>query len=261
MDLQLKGKHVLITGASKGLGLACAQAFLEEGARVSLVARTLETLEQAAASLGGGDSVAVFAADLGDPDAAVAALDAAEASMGPVDVLVNSAGAAKRAAPAELTAAKWHAAMDAKYFTYIHMIDPVVKRMAERGAGAIVNVIGMGGKMGNPAHLAGGSANAALMLATAGLAAAYARQGVRVNAVNPGPVLTERLKEGIAVDARMAAAAGKPAPADPGSRMAMGRVARPDEIAAMVVFLGSAKASYVNGAIVPMDGASTPTVV
>ncbi|QHI96527.1 SDR family oxidoreductase [Xylophilus rhododendri] len=261
MDLQLKGKHVLITGASRGIGLACAQAFLEEGARVSLVARNAEVLGQAADGLNGGDRVAHFATDLGDADAALATLDAAEAAFGPVDVLVNSAGAAKRAAPSELTPAKWHAAMDAKYFTYIHMIDPTVKRMAERGAGAIVNVIGMGGKLGNPAHLAGGSANAALMLASAGLAAAYAKQGVRVNAVNPGPVLTERLKAGMEVDARMAASEGRPAPADPGARMAMGRVARPDEIAAMVVFLASDKASYVNGAIIPMDGATTPTVV
>jgi NAD(P)-dependent dehydrogenase (short-subunit alcohol dehydrogenase family) len=151
--------------------------------------------------------------------------------------------------------------MDAKYFSYIHMIDPVVKRMGARGQGAIVNIIGMGGKMGNPVHIAGGSANAALMLASAALAAAYARQGVRVNAINPGPVLTERLKQQIEVDGRMAASQGKPAPADPGARMAMGRVARPDEIAAMAVFLGSGKASYVNGAIIPMDGATTPTVV
>ncbi|WPB59245.1 SDR family oxidoreductase [Xylophilus sp. GOD-11R] len=261
MDLQLKGKHVLITGASKGIGLACARAFLDEGATVSLIARNADTLREAADSLDARDRIAFFPADLTDPDAALAALNAAEGTVGPVDVLVNSAGAAKRAAPSELTPQKWHAAMDAKYFTYIHMLDPTIKRMAERGAGAVVNVIGMGGKLGNPAHLAGGSANAALLLATAGLAAAYAKQGVRVNSVNPGPVLTERLKEGIAVDARMAEAEGRPAPADPGTRMAMGRVAMPEEIAAMVVFLASAKASYVNGANIPMDGATTATVV
>ena len=263
MDLQLAGKHVLITGASKGIGLACAAAFLEEGARVTLVARTESTLREAAAGLGANvaDRVAVFAADLRDADAALAMVDAAEAEIGPIDVLVNSAGAAKRTPPSELNPAAWHAAMDAKYFTYVHVIDPVVKRMAARRSGAIVNIIGMGGKMGNPVHIAGGAANAALMLATAGLAAAYAKQGVRVNGINPGPVATERLLQQVEVDGRLAASEGRAAPADPGARMAMGRVARPDEIAAMAVFLASGKASYVNGAIVPMDGATTPTVV
>lgn len=261
MDLQLNGKHILITGASKGIGLACARAYLEEGAKVSLVARTVTTLKQAADSLAAPGRVAFYAADLCDPQAAVDALDAAEKAFGPVDVLVNSAGAAKRVTPAELTPAAWRAAMDAKYFSYIHMIDPVVKRMGARGTGAIVNIIGMGGKMGNPVHIAGGSANAALMLASAALAAAYAKQGVRVNAINPGPVLTERLQAQIDVNKRLAAEQGLPEPADPGARMAMGRVALPEEIAAMAVFLGSAKASYVNGAIIPMDGATTPTVV
>lgn len=98
---------------------------------------------------------------------------------------------------AELTPQAWRNAFDAKFFTYINVMNPVVQRMAQRGQGVIVNVIGAGGKTASPIHLAGGSANAALMLATAGMAAAYGRQGIRVNAVNPGQTLTERLKEGL----------------------------------------------------------------
>ena len=100
----------------------------------------------------------------------------AEAELGPIDVLVNSAGAARRYAPADLDADAWHAAMDAKYFSYIHPMDAVLKRMVARGRGAIVNIIGMGGKVANPVHLPGGAANAALMLATTGLAAAFGRR-------------------------------------------------------------------------------------
>ena len=127
----------------------------------------------------------------------------AERDVGPIDMLVNSAGAARRYAPADLDAAAWHAAMDAKYFSYIHPLGAALKRMVTRGRGAIVNVIGSGGKVANPVHLPGGAANAALMLATTGLAAAFGPKGIRINAINPGITLTGRVQEGLAVEAKM----------------------------------------------------------
>lgn len=271
MDLQLHDKHVLITGGSKGIGLACAQTFLAEGARVSLVSRSAENLklgsQQLARFLAGrgtanaASRIATFAADLKDADAAVAALDSAEAAGGPIDILVNSAGAARRVGPDELTPQAWRDAMDAKYFTYIHMLDPVVKRMGKRGSGAIVNVIGAGGKVASPTHLSGGAANAALMLVSAGMATAYGPKGVRVNAVNPGLTLTERLKEGLAADARLNQIDIDEAMKRATERLPLGRIASPEEIADAVVFLSSARASYITGAILAMDGAVTPMVV
>jgi len=265
MDLQLQDRHVLITGGSKGIGLACALGFLREGARVSLVSRDLQNLEQGRKTLveafaEAESRVSVQAADLKDPAGAVAALDAAEQAFGPVDVLVNSAGAARRTPPDELNAAAWHDAMDAKYFTYIHMIDPVVKRMGERGQGAIVNVIGQGGKVASPVHMAGGAANAALMLVSAGMASAYAAKGVRVNAVNPGLTLTERLQEGLKADAKLQGIGSEEALQRAKARLPLGRIAAPEEIANAVVFLASPKASYITGAIVAMDGAVTPMI-
>ena len=116
MDLHLTQKHVLITGGSKGIGLACALGFLEEGARVTLVSRSAENLAAGKLALlaehpGAGDRVLTIAADLTDVAAAVAALDQAEKACGPVDVLVNSAGAAKRTPPEELNPQAWHDAM------------------------------------------------------------------------------------------------------------------------------------------------------
>jgi NAD(P)-dependent dehydrogenase (short-subunit alcohol dehydrogenase family) len=265
MDLQLQDQHILITGGSKGIGLACAMGFLREGARVSLVSRDLGNLERGKKTLiesfaQAESRVSVHAADLKDPAGAEAALDAAEKVFGPVDVLVNSAGAARRTPPDELTAASWHDAMDAKYFTYVHMIHPVVKRMGQRGRGAIVNVIGQGGKVASPVHMAGGAANAALMLVSAGMAAAYAGKGVRVNAVNPGLTLTERLQEGMKADARLQGIDTEEALQRAKARLPLGRIATPEEIANTVVFLASPKASYVTGAIVAMDGAVTPMI-
>ena len=94
--------------------------------------------------------------------------------------------------------------MDAKYFSYIHVIDPLIKRMGKRGKGAVINIIGGGGKVASPTHLAGGAANAALMLATAGLAFAYASKGVRVIGVSPGVTRTERVAEGLKAEAKRA---------------------------------------------------------
>ncbi len=195
-----------------------------------------------------------------DPIAARDAIDAAQAQLGPIDVLVNSAGAARRYPPAELDANAWRAAMDAKFFSYIHPTDVVVKRMAARGRGAIVNILGMGGKVASPVHLPGGAANAALMLATVGLAAAYAGNGVRVNGISPGQTLTDRVNEGLEAEARMTGKAIDELRRQSEARIPMGRMGTPEEVAQLAVFLASDRASYVTGAIVPMDGASNPVV-
>ena len=262
MDLQLTGKHVLVTGGSRGIGLACAREFLREGARVSLVGRTAAHVEAAIAQLRGEGLVAHgHCADLSDAGAALAMLEVAQAEAGAIDVLVNSAGAARRTPFGELQPQAWHDAMQAKFFTYIHIMDPVIKRMGERGAGAIVNVIGMGGKVATPTHLAGGAANAALMLATAGLAMAYGPMGVRVNAVNPALTLTDRMAEGLAADARLRGIGEDEVLRDAHKRMPLGRLATPEDIARAVVFLSSPCAGYISGAILSMDGAAVPMVV
>ncbi len=263
MDLELKNHHVLVTGGSRGIGLACAQAFLQEGARVSVVGRSQVHLDEARVQLrdATGAEPACFAADLTDAAAAAAMVEAVEQRGGPLDVLVNCAGAARRTPFSELDPQAWHAAMQAKFFAYIHVMDPVIKRMGARSSGAIVNVVGMGGKVPSKTHLAGGAANAALMLASAGLAAAYGPLGVRVNAVNPAMTLTDRMAQGIAADARLRQLSEEEVLRQANANAPLGRIAQPREIADLVVFLCSARASYVTGAVINADGAASPMVV
>jgi NAD(P)-dependent dehydrogenase (short-subunit alcohol dehydrogenase family) len=264
MNLNLNGKHVLITGGSKGIGLACAEGFAAEGAKISLISRDSANLQSAKELLlkqFPSANISVIAANLIDATQAQNAIDEVQALLGEIDILVNSAGAAKRTPAAELTPQAWRDALDAKFFTYINVMNPVVQQMAQRGRGVIVNVIGAGGKIASPIHLAGGSANAALMLATAGMAAAFGPQGVRVNAVNPGQTLTERLMEGLAATSRQEGISTEEAMQRATQKLPLGRLATPQEIAQAVVFLASEQASYITGVNINMDGGSASTVV
>ena len=258
MNLDLAGKIVAITGGSKGIGLACARAFLREGAKVALLSRSPENLADARKSLEA--DVFSYAVDLSDASAADKAFQAVEKELGPIDILVNSAGAAKRHAPGELNAVAWRQAMDGKFFTTIHAMDAVLPGMAARGAGTIVNVIGIGGKVADRFHLAGGSANAALMLATTGLAAAYASKGIRINGINPGLTRTGRVKDRIALEARVTGRSAGELLAEAESKIPVGRMAEPEEIAQLALILASSQTRYVVGAIVPMDGSVNPVI-
>lgn len=258
MDLGLKDKVVLITGGSKGIGYACAELFLSEGARVAICSRAQANIDKALSKLSGAHG---YAADLISDEQALAVVDKVEAEIGPIDILVNSAGAAARTPADELTPKIWRAAMDAKYFSYINVIDPVIKRMSMRGSGAVINIIGNGGKIASPFHLAGGSANAALMLASVGLANAYAGKGVRVVGLNPGLTETDRVAEGLKAAAKATGSTEEEALADALRRIPIGRMADPTDIANVVAFLSSTKASYVTGVVISMDGAQVPIVV
>ena len=254
MDLQLSGKTAVVTGASKGIGLACVEALAWEGATVIGISRDSGNLAKAQEELAArGLSFEVQAVDLTDPDATTAAFE----RIGVPDILINCAGAARRTPVEELDSMTLHAAMEAKYFTYMHATEAVIRGMAERGSGAIVNVVGQGGRAANPLHIGGGAANAALMLASVGYAKAYAAQGVRVNVINPGMTRTGRVDEGLEAAVR---ATGRPKDellAEMTSEIPMGRAGEPAEVADVAVFLASPRAGYVTASIITMDGATT----
>jgi NAD(P)-dependent dehydrogenase (short-subunit alcohol dehydrogenase family) len=261
MELGVRDKVTLVTGGSKGIGLACARAFLGEGARVAIVSRNAENLEAARRSLGANsDRLLLVAADLVQADNASTMLRKIQAHFGPADILINSAGAARRSLPEDVDAAAWHAAMDAKYFTYIHSIDAVIRGMVARHCGVVINVIGMGGKVPTPTHLPGGAANAALMAATVGLAKAYACKGVRVVGINPGFTMTERLKEGLRLEATAQRMSVEEVLAKGQTMVPLGRYAAPEEVADLALFLASEKASYLTGIIIPMHGGANAAI-
>jgi NAD(P)-dependent dehydrogenase (short-subunit alcohol dehydrogenase family) len=148
--------------------------------------------------------------------------------------------------------------MDAKYFTYVNAMDAVLKGMAARGKGSIVNIIGAGGKVASPIHLPGGAANAALMLVSAGLANAWGGKGIRVNAINPGLTMTGRVQGSFDAEAEMTGETPDALLKTIEQRIPLGRIARPEEIADAALFLASERASYVTGALITMDGGLHP---
>lgn len=245
----------LVTGASKGIGYACAAQLLACGAKVAIAARTAAELQRARDELAAsGGSVEAFSADLSDPAQASDLVERVESQMGPIGILVSSAGAAKRFTVDELGAEGLQQGMQAKYFPGVLVIDPVIKKMAKRGNGSIVNIIGQGGRRASPLHIAGGAANSALMLATVGYARAYAGKGVRVNGINPGSTKTGRVASGLDTESRATGKTPEVLLTEKEASIPMGRMGEPEEVASVAAFLASDAASYVTGAIIPMDG-------
>src|SRR5438552_4429427 len=203
MKLGLEGKVVFITGGSKGIGLACARAFAAEGARVAIASRAQENLDRARQVLGNeGLEIVTTRGDFSKPEDAQSAVASAERLLGPTDVLINCAGAANRYQVDAYNASAWQQGLDSKYLPQIHAMDAVRPGMIERKRGAIVNIMGIGGRSAQQVFLSGGAANAALMLVTVGWASALGRYGIRVNGINPGSTLTDRVKRGMQAEAQ-----------------------------------------------------------
>ena len=252
MDLGLAGRSVLITGGSKGIGRACADAFAAEGCNLTLVARSAADLDAAATEVRAAHGVEVTtrALDLADPTQQQALVD----GLDPVDVVVNNAGAIPAGDLSRVDDDTWRRAWDLKVFGYVNLCRLLLPRLEEQGRGVVVNVIGGAGARPQPDYIAGGAGNAALMALTRALGSRSLRRGVRVVGVNPGLILTDRLTT--LSRQRAEARFGDPerwpelVPDDPAP-------GRPEQVADVVVFLASDRASHVSGTVVPVDGGAT----
>lgn len=248
MDLGLTAKRALVTGASKGIGRACARVLAGEGCDVHLVARGSTDLAALAAELSAstGRRVSFSALDL----AQSANIEKLCAEAGPIDILVNNAGAIPAGTLAEVDEARWRAAWDLKVFGYINLTRRVYADMRGRG-GVIINVIGAGGEKVSPGYIAGAGGNAALMAITRALGGVSRRDGIRVVGINPGLIVTERLETMQRVHA-----ARELGDAERWRDMldTVYPPGEPEHIADMVAFLASDRSSNTTGTVITIDG-------
>ncbi|HEV3386670.1 MAG TPA: SDR family NAD(P)-dependent oxidoreductase [Gemmata sp.] len=250
---QLKGRTALITGSSRGLGRAIAQAFAEAGSNLILVGREGQPLEKAARELQQqGTSIGTVSADVGTPEGAAIACDKALALGKPIDILVNNVGGRRLDIPTEtFPLTEWKTLIDLNLTSALVCCQKVSKGMFENRRGSIINITSIAGPLAikgiRGRHYE--TAKAALTALTRSLAADWADRGVRVNAIAPGVFLTDANKRWFGEKPEFQASFEAHIP--------MGRLGKPDEIAPVALFLASEAASYITGTTVVVDGGYT----
>jgi 3-oxoacyl-[acyl-carrier protein] reductase len=261
MDLGLRERVCVVTGSTGGIGKETARLLAEEGARVVVAGRDAQRAERVRDEVG---AALALAFDLAERGAAESLLENATSALGRVDVLVNNVGLAYQTSFEELTDEQWDELWQLNVMSYVRAIRAVVPQMRERGSGVIVNVSSTSGKRPSLTMPNYSVAKAAVLSLSRLVADAYARDGIRCNAVTPGPTATTAwLGEGGLADQQAqrsgktreealdSVAAGRP----------LGRLAEPDEIASVIAFLCSERASYVTGAAWSADGGTVPIII
>ena len=256
MDLGLRGKVALITGGSKGIGRAVATGLAREGAKVAICARRAELLERAASEVAQatGSEVLPIPGDMSKPGDADRVAAGVVSRFGRIDILVNNAGAAPGGLLLNLTEEDWALAMQLKFLGYVRCCKAVIPHMLKQGGGRIVNIVGNDGVKPAYWELTASAANAAGLAAIQALTEQYGKHNIQINAINPGPVSTERWDGLVRAYAR-----DKNLPLDEAARrgvasIPLGRICTPEEIADVAVFVASDRARFMNGASITLDG-------
>ncbi|MGB1875540.1 MAG: SDR family NAD(P)-dependent oxidoreductase [Rhodospirillaceae bacterium] len=259
MDLLLKDKVALITGASRGLGAASAATLAAEGTNLILSARDKDALTAQSKKLVAEHGVRVVTApaDLTQVAISDSVVKAGIDAFGRIDILVNSAGASQGGLFWEVPDQVWQDSMELKVMGTIRMMRAVIPHMLENKSGRIVNIVGNTGVQPSPRLLPGSAANAALLAVTRGLGEELAPHNVIVNALNPGPTRTERWTN---LMAKQAESSGRTVPeveSDYTDQIPMDRLAEPEEIGRLAAFLSSERAANMTGACLTADGGWT----
>ncbi|MBI4573758.1 MAG: SDR family oxidoreductase [candidate division NC10 bacterium] len=256
MELGLKGKVVLVTGASRGIGRAIALVFAAEGCRLALASRTPSALAAVAEEVEAlGSEARHWATDVTDPTQVETLVRNVCRAWGGIDVLVNNAGGGYAKAFEAVGDEEWERIVNLNLFSAIRLSRAVLPSMKERGDGQIINIAALSGRVPRLGQIASNAAKAALINFTESLAAEVASHGIRVNAVCPAAILTERWQQrvahygkehGLSIEQAMTALAGKGIP--------LGRFGLPEEVASAVVFLASERAGFITGVSIFVDG-------
>lgn len=254
MDLNLRRKRVVITGASQGIGEGLAHAFAEEGADLHLVARSTDRLEELKTRLSSehGIDIRIQSLDLTTQGAAEAVAGAA----GDVDILLNNAGAIPGGDLWTVDTDAWRRGWELKVFGYVDLTRAIYPIMKARGAGVILNNIGNGGENFDFDYVAGSTGNAGLMAFTRAIGGRSLEDGIRVIGVNPGPVATDRIYKVLKTRAQ-SRLGDEERYTEYLEHYPLGRPASVREVADLFVFLASSRSGYTSGTIVTVDGGIT----
>ena len=247
----------IVTGASRGIGAAIAHQLASDGHSVALVARSADSLAAIADTL--QTPSLPLACDLREPGAALQVIEAVRRRYGRIDVLVNNAGATPRGDFLAFDDDQWQDGFALKFFGAMRLCRAAWPALVE-SRGSIVNIAGIGGRTGNAEFTIGGSVNAALLNLTKALADRGIRDGIRVNAVNPSSIATERTRKRIETLAAERAISVAQAADELSRQLRVARFGTPGEVAGVVGFLVSGAAAYVQGAIIDVDGGQTRTL-
>lgn len=266
MDLGLNGKTALVTGASRGIGLAITRALSREGVSVVMVARTTESLKQAAmtlrAELDASNPVAVHpvAGDLGKREEVTRIAHTALARLGHIDILVNNAASSPTGPFFQLSDEDINDAWQIKALGYLRLIRAVAPAMMTRRSGSIINMTGSTSRTPALEYLHGSMINAAIVNFTRGIAHELAPYNIRVNAISPGLTKTEILRTSFEREARQRQVSVESAERDRARGIPLNRLVAMDEIAALTLLLVSGHLPALTGEEIVIDGGATPSV-
>jgi len=244
MDLQLKDKTALVTGASMGIGRAIAKGLAAEGVKVCIAARRRPLLEELAKEIvaAGGTVPAVVEIDMLGPDAAAQLAQAAKQALGGVNILVNSAGGSKPPLPIDAPEAQWEEAMALNFTRIRQLTHAILPAMIEGRWGRVINI---SGKSEPERMIAAHPAKAAIHAWSKGLSREIGKFGITVNCIPPGRIMSEQIRRKYSPEFRAKQSA---------EEIPVGRYGEPEELAALAVFLASPVACYITGAVLPVDG-------
>jgi 3-oxoacyl-[acyl-carrier protein] reductase len=263
MDLELKGKVAIVGGGSKGLGRACADVLAQEGMRVAICSRSKAELDGAAKEIrdASGSDVLAFAGDLDRPETVRDLVATTVARFGRLDVMINNSGGPPLARAHNATEEQWATAVQRSLFFFARMSREAIPHLKKQGGGRIINILASTVYQPIPNLALSGATRMGVVAFAKSLADEVGRDGILVNNVCPGSILSERMLSNVTSRAKELGISVDEALAQRAAETAVGRIGEPKELAYLVAFLASGKSSYITGTTILVDGGLVRSVL